>query len=325
MYNVEKTVLDALFAQATGDAYGVPVEFMSRKEVREYGLSEMEGVDTKRHPESRWSDLIPAGSWSDDTSMTVASMASFIACNGKIDYDSQMKHFIQWWEAGQYCCLNYPFGLGGTIDQAMRRYHMRTPVLDCGGKGFRDNGNGALMRILPFSLYCIFHELNQEETVKIISDASSITHGHVISQMSCYIWTEFIRCLIQTKNVNEAISYVEDIDYSQWFSEEELSFVTKKEIRSLKEEDIGETGYVVDTLKTAFYSMYHGHDFASTIQIAVDMGYDTDTSAAVTGTATGVLYGKENIPENWFNVLRGKEILEETGRKFTEVMVSDIS
>ena len=89
------------------------------------------------------------------------------------------------------------------------------------------------MRILPFSLYCIFHELNQEETVKIISDASSITHGHAISQMSCYIWTEFLRCLIQTKNVNEAISYVEEIDYSQWFSEEELSFVTKKQIRSL--------------------------------------------------------------------------------------------
>ena len=98
--------------------------------------------------------------------------------------------------------------------------------------------------------------------------------------MSCCIWTEFLRCLLQTKNVNDAISYVEGIDYSQWFSEEELSFVTKKQIRALKEEDIGETGYVVDTLKTAFYSMCHGHDFASTIRIAVDMGYDTDTSAA---------------------------------------------
>ncbi len=321
MKQIEKTVLGALFGQAAGDAFGVPVEFMSRKEVRKYGLYEMEGMDTKRHPESRWSDLIPAGSWSDDTSMTIASMSSFIACNGEINYDSQMKHFIKWWEAGYYCCLNFPFGLGGTIDRAMQRYHMNTPVLDCGGKGFRDNGNGALMRILPFSLYCICHDLDMDETVKIISDASSITHGHAISKMSCFIWTEFLRSLVQTKNVEEAITYAENTDYSKWFDEKELSFVTEKRIRELNEEDIGETGYVVDTLKTAFYSMYHGHDYASSIQIAVNLGYDTDTSAAVTGMAAGILYGRENIPEAWMKMLRSKELLEKTGREFARTFI----
>jgi ADP-ribosylglycohydrolase len=32
---------------------------------------------------------------------------------------------------------------------------------------------------------------------------------------------------------------------------------------------------------------------------AVNLGFDTDTTGAVTGGLAGLLYGYENIPENW--------------------------
>ena len=62
----------ALLGQAVGDAFGVPVEFLSREEVRLLDLRDMAGADTNPGFFSRWGNRIPKGSWSDDTSMTVA-------------------------------------------------------------------------------------------------------------------------------------------------------------------------------------------------------------------------------------------------------------
>ena len=135
-------------------------------------------------------------------------------------------------------------------------------------KGIRDNGNGALMRILPFSLYCIFHHLNMEETVTVTGNGSAITHGHEISRMCCFIWTEFLRSLSDGADINVAIDAIEELPYRKWFSEEavmELEFVTGKKVRQLTEKEICQSGYVVDTLYSALYSLSHAKDYETSI------------------------------------------------------------
>ena len=115
----------------------------------------------------------------------------------------------------------------------------------------------------------------------------------------------------------------EKAPYEQWFSEETmnaLSFVKEKRIPEITENDIGETGYVVDTLYSAFFSLLHGTDFESTIRTAINLGYDTDTVGAVTGMAAGILYGTSNIPERWRKELRGEELLLKTAIEFAEIM-----
>lgn len=310
---------NALIGQAVGDAFGVPVEFLSRAEVRVIDLREMAGSDSEEPIDSRWGDRIPKGSWSDDTSMTVASFSSFIRNGGKIDYGDQMTQFIRWWDEGEYCCLAYPFGLGGNIAASLERFRDGTAALECGGRGFRDNGNGALMRILPFSLFGIFNQLDTDETVTVTGNGSAITHGHEISRMSCFIWTEFLRSIAEGADIGRAIDHIESLPYGLWFSMdtmERLAFVTGKKVRSLTEEDIGETGYVVDTLYAALYSMYHAQDYETSIRNAINLGYDTDTAGAVTGTAAGMMYGVSGIPERWLHVLRKREYLETVARAF---------
>ncbi|MBR6953863.1 MAG: ADP-ribosylglycohydrolase family protein [Clostridia bacterium] len=314
----EAITRNALIGQAVGDAFGVPVEFLPRSTVRAINLLEMTGADSEEPPDSRWGTIIPKGSWSDDTSMTVASMASFVSCGGP-DYEDQMRQFTRWWDGGAYCCLAYPFGLGGNISAAMARFRRGVPALECGGRQIMDNGNGALMRILPFSLYCIFRELGPEETVTVSGNGSAITHGHEISRLCCFVWTEFLRALLSGRNVGGAIAAIEDLPYQRWFSEtatSAVSFVTEGKIRDLRQADIGETGYVVDSLYAALYSMIRGHDYESTIRTAVSLGYDTDTNAAITGTAAGILYGIEDIPARWLSVLRGRPLLDDTAQRF---------
>ncbi len=312
---------NALLGQSVGDAFGVPAEFLSRAQVRRLDLSGMTGADTEPRLDSRWGALIPRGSWSDDTSMTVASMASFAENGGEPDYEDQMARFVRWWDRGAYCCLSYPFGLGGNISASLQRFRRGVPALECGGKRRMDNGNGALMRILPFALYCIFRGLGPAETAAVTGNGSAITHGHPISRMCCFIWTEFLRAVAEGRGVDGAVAHIEGLPYREWFSAETAAaaaFVTEKRVRDLTEDDIGETGYVADSLYAALYSMIRGRDYASSVRTAVGLGYDTDTNAAVTGTAAGILYGAAGIPESWLAALRGRGMLEDAAANFSK-------
>jgi len=41
------------------------------------------------------------------------------------------------------------------------------------------------------------------------------------------------------------------------------------------------------------------NNYQEAVLRAVNLGFDTDTTGAVTGGLAGLLYGYENIPENW--------------------------
>ena len=74
-------IKSAVFGFAVGDALGVPVEFCSREEMEENPVNSRRGFGTYPYP---------AGTWSDDTSMTLACMDSLL--NG-IDLNDMMIRF----------------------------------------------------------------------------------------------------------------------------------------------------------------------------------------------------------------------------------------
>ena len=123
-----------------GDAMGVPLEFTERRKEKvidmlEYGSHNM-----------------PKGSWSDDSSMVIATMQSIIDNKGIICYEDIMNNFILWVENGKFTSNNKTFGVGSTTSKALRNYYYReefvickNPVM-CGIDNFKDNGNGSLMR-----------------------------------------------------------------------------------------------------------------------------------------------------------------------------------
>ena len=43
---------------------------------------------------------------------------------------------------------------------------------------------------------------------------------------------------------------------------------------------------------------------------AINLGDDTDTTAAVAGALAGTAYGIDAIPQEWIDTLRGKELIE---------------
>lgn len=228
----------------------------------------------------------------------------------------------------RYSSGEFPFGLGCICGEAMDSFAGVTPALECGPAEFMANGNGSLMRIFPFSMYCIVHGLDLEQTVELIGNASAIAHGHDISKMGCLVYTELLRGITEGKTIRDAFLKAITIDYSCWYSPEGLKVYARLtdpsgSFEQVSADIIKGSGYVRDSLEAAVYSLLHTDSYRDAVLTAVNFGYDTDTNACITGGPAAVYYGAETIPESWMRGLRRREYLERLAMKFAGVLGKD--
>ena len=92
------------------------------------------------------------------------------------------------------------------------------------------------MRILPFVLYSYFNELSVEEEVELINNASSLTHRHEISRLGCKIYADYIKFLLDGADKFQALDQLKYNNYSEYYSEESLSYYTRIISGTIKDE-----------------------------------------------------------------------------------------
>lgn len=296
---------DGIIGFVVGDALGVPVEFSSREYMESNPVREMKGYCHYN---------VPAGTWSDDTSMMLATMDSIIEM-GTIDYFDIMYKFCEWFDNSKYTATNEVFDIGVTIRKAIRRFKKRCNPIDCGSMEIYENGNGSLMRILPIIYFLNVNSKNisVEEEINIINNISSLTHAHEISCLGCNIYFDFVNQLLNGFNKYEALNYIKMKKYSEYYSIDSLQEyerVLKSDISLILKDDIKSTGYIVHTLESCLWSILNSDNFETSILTAVNLGGDTDTIGALTGAIAGIIYGKDAIPENWLNELKNRDYLE---------------
>ena len=163
---------DGIIGFAIGDALGVPVEFKTRKELKENPVTDMVGYGTHN---------MPKGAWSDDTAMTLATMDSIIH-RKTIDTTDIANRFLKWFRNSEYTATGKVFDIGSTTIQALAKYELKLDeAVHCGCDGEYDNGNGSLMRMLPVAYYCFAKNLQEEEILNLVRDVSSITQYRILS------------------------------------------------------------------------------------------------------------------------------------------------
>ena len=307
--------IDGTFGFAIADAVGVPAEFKSRQSLKMSPITDMVGYGTHHMPE---------GTWSDDSSMTIATMDSINECNG-IDYNDIMKKFCEWERDSKYTATGVFFDIGISTSSALQRYSRGTNPKECGGTSIRDNGNGSLMRILPIVLYAHASNLPYEEEVTLINEMSSLTHGHEISKLGCKIYSDYIKGLLDGKSKEDSLENLQNIDYSEYYSVETIEYykrILDGSITSLPENAIKSTGFVVDTLEASIWCTHNSSNYEEAVLKAVNLGDDTDTVGAITGSINGIIYGYKSIPKYWRNNLKSKEYLFEICNNFDNVLES---
>lgn len=79
-------------------------------------------------------------------------------------------------------------------------------------------------------------------------------------------------------------------------------------------EAVKSNGYCEHTLDAAPWCFLNTGSYRDRVLKAVDLGGDTDTTAAVAGAIAGVYHGFEAIPPRWVGQLRGKAVIEQCVR-----------
>jgi ADP-ribosylglycohydrolase len=193
--------------------------------------------------------------------------------------------------------------------------------VQAGGAGEESNGNGSLMRILPLIFYSKDKPI--QERFELTKQVSSVTHGHIRSVMACFYYLEFAKQLIEG---NDKFEIYKDLQISmpQFYTEvgidqteiAHFDRIFNKDISKLAEDDIQSGGYVIDTLEASLWCLLTTNDFPSAVLKAVNLGRDTDTTAAVTGGLAGLCYSFEAIPSKWVNAVARKGDIEELVERF---------
>lgn len=297
----KKDVYGGVIGHAVGDALGVPVEFVNRITLDRNPVDRMTGYGTHH---------MPPGTWSDDTSMSIALMQSIIDCSG-IDYDDIMRKFLEWSQYSRFTATGETFDIGGTCAISISNYIGGTDPLDCGETGERSNGNGSLMRILPIAYACYGRSLKDEKKYQLVSDVSSLTHAHEISILGCYIYVNFVCHLLAGDKPIEAYNKTCKDDYSRFSEEVRAAYlrILAGEMTKLDKDDISSKGYAISTLEAALWCLLTTKSYKDAVLKAVNLGGDTDTIGAVTGSMAGIFYGYNAIPKEWLNELKKHEYL----------------
>ena len=301
-----------------GDALGCPVQFESRSIVATHPVTGMRGYGTFN---------LPPGSWTDDSSLTLALLES-IKRTGGIDLNDIMSNFVTWLDDGAFTPYGYAYDIGGATMSAIQRYKRNHDPMKCGGRHERDNGNGSLMRIMPAVLYCCDQELPPAEAVDIIHKVGSLTHAHIRANTACGLYYFMAAAILKGEGslidrlqagLDEGFAFYEtymdglDLPFEDYLEEKKnLNCYDRLRVlytfADLPSDAIRGTGYVVDALEAAVWSLVTTADFESALLKAVNLGDDTDTVAAIAGGLAGLYY--QSIPSDWIAALQRREWIE---------------
>lgn len=301
-------IIDSIIGHAVGDAMGVPTEFCIRERLLSNPVTKMIGSAKTGQP---------AGSWSDDTSMEICTIDSFIQ-NSKFDYADIMTKWSEWINENKYTANGETFDVGRTCLRAIRNFSRGETPTNCGLNDENSNGNGSLMRMLPVALYSYYRCHFDNEIMDLTNNISSLTHAHNISKLGCYIYVRFIMCLLDGKSKEEAYEYIKSIDYLPYgeYAISKYDRILKNDIKSYKIDDISSSGYVVDTLECALWILLNSNSYEETIIASTNIGNDTDTIGAIAGSMAGIIYGINSIPGSWLDTLLRKDYLIDLAYQF---------
>ena len=308
-------IFDGMYGLAVADALGVPYETETLESMKRNPCMGMVGF---RHHNQ------PAGSWSDDTSMSLCVADSL---SRGYDLTDMMKRFSRWRGRSEYTATGKTFDVGRTCRRAINRFQEGYPAEFCGDSTIDGNGNGALMRTFPIALYqCFyFHGESLSEFLLPIHGVSGLTHAHEISLICCGMFSLMLKELLTADgkySLLEAaqIAYREGMEaygsMDDHFKTHLALFTEPEVLMQRSAEDLPSFGYALNTWNIALWSLLTTDNYRDCVLNAINVGGDTDTNGAVSGALAGIVYGKDSIPADWLGALLNKELIDEICRRF---------
>ncbi len=238
--------------------------------------------------------------YSDDTAMTMALAESLLRAGG-VDEDDLARAFVRHWASGPQR------GYSTSTPRLLAALHAGTPWSDAAaarpGVPARAS-NGAAMRVTSAALYAAG---NVEAAAEIARRSARVTHPHPAAHAGA---------CVHAAAVAEALSHPAGVplDAHRFVAtagavsdDPALSAGLQAAVELSSHPDAHEIAGRIGTSILASESvpaaicafLSHPGSFTVAVTLAVSLGGDTDTIAAMTGALAGALLGEPAIPRRW--------------------------
>lgn len=310
---------------AMGDALGVPVEFKSRSELHRNPVTDLRGFGTHHQP---------PGTWSDDSSMTFCTAESI--CSGT-ELHRLANSFCQWKNHAHWTPHGTVFDIGIQTTKALDYLHLLVEREDYDALNYLrsnedeyTNGNGSLMRILPF----VFTTQHMEPSLQFeyLWKVSSLTHPHIRAAIACWFYVQYSQFLLQDLDKFEAFYKTQEalrvlLEVKGIVSRERAVFerILKIDFWQLKPNAIASSGYVIHTLEASLWCLLTSTSYEEAVLKAINLGDDTDTTGAVTGGLAGLYFGIDTLPKSWLLQLARLDDIQNLCTNFNRMLQSKFS
>lgn len=285
----------ALLGLAVGDALGTTVEF------RAPGTFEPVTDMVGGGPFS-----LPAGAWTDDTSMALCLADSLIE---KRDFDpiDQLQRYVRWWREGHNSSTGTCFDIGGSTASALARFE-QTGEPYPGDADPEGAGNAPLMRLAPIPMVWTCYP---RKAVEYAALQARTTHGDPRAiDAARYLSLTIVAALFGVPK--EELLHLTEDQLGNTFKDmhPEVKEVVLGSYREHHPPRIKGTGFSPRALEAALWALYNTSTFEEGALAAVNLGDDADTTAAIYGQLAGAIYGIDAIPERWLEKLVMREEIE---------------
>ncbi|CAF3391790.1 unnamed protein product [Rotaria sp. Silwood1] len=250
-----------------------------------------------------------------------------------------MVRYKWWYKHGFLASTGYCFDIGKSTRQALEKFsrrqqilkttfHLRTeievdrlsfqqvkhiPKFDVNCSQPNVAGNGALMRLAPVPLYFF---RNPELAVELSGQSACLTHGSQKAIDACRYYGALIVAALRGERKEQLLNNKFYSSHRAWFGPRGLcKDVRRVAFGSYKkpggyEMGIRSRGYVIDALEAALWAFWSDQNsFQNGVLAAVNLGDDTDTTAAIYGQLAGAYYGRANILPDWLEQLYASDFI----------------
>jgi len=236
------------------------------------------------------------GEWTDDTSMALCLASSLVELR-RFDAADQMRRYLRWMDEGYWSSNGRCFDIGNTIREALSSFRRSNDPFS--GPTRPDSaGNGCIMRLAPVPM---FFFPGRARVIEMSGESSRTTHGTAECIDSTKLFGAILLAALSGGSKPEVLT-------DHGISSDEIASPSVLEIAkgaylSKSIDDIKGSGYVIRSLEAALWCFNASNTFREAILLAVNLGDDADTTAAICGQVAGAFYGATSIPAEWLERL----------------------
>jgi ADP-ribosylglycohydrolase/protein-tyrosine phosphatase len=297
--------LGTLLGLATGDALAAPTQM-----VRPGGFAPVRDLLG-----GGLYDL-PRGAWTDDTALALCLAESLLECRG-FDARDQGTRYRRWQRDGYLSATGQCLGITAGVTRALASAQWRRQAFS-GSHDPKQLEKDPLTRIAPVVMYWF---AQPQEAVDKAAEAARTT---------CQAPDVLVACRFFAAALHAALSgrpkaAVLEPDKALWLRNRpsaRLAAILDGQYRGKGQELLNPAGDALDVLEAALWALHRSQSWREGALLAVNLGGESDSIAALFGQLAGAHHGVSAIPLAWRDALLQREMLVDVAdRLLAEAMV----